>query len=148
MSDKNGALDWNDTIEKDTSFQVLPEGDYDFTVVNLQRGRHENTQSKIPPCPKAILTLRVGNDFIGYNDIDKHLLLHDKLVGLIADFFRSIGQKRHGEKLQMNWGSVIGSKGRCKVKIREFTRKNGEKSQSNEIEFLDPPKTEEAPKPW
>ena len=33
----------------------------------------------------------------------------------------------------MNWNAVIGSKGRCKVKVRNWTSNNGNPMQSNEI---------------
>ena len=54
------SFDWNDTIENDSSFVLLPAGDYDFTVTKFERARHQpGPNSKLPPCNKAVLTLEV-----------------------------------------------------------------------------------------
>ena len=52
---------------------------------------------------------------------------------MLCAFFTAIGQRKKGEKINMNWNAVIGSKGRCKVKIRNWTSNNGNPMQSNEI---------------
>ena len=50
--------------------------------------------------------------------------------------------KKAAKKLQMNWNTVIGARGRCKVGVRNWTGKDGQEYQSNQIEkFLDPPQT-------
>ena len=51
-------LGWNDTIEHDSEYTLLPEGDYDFEVTRLERARH-NGSAKLPACNKAVLTLRL-----------------------------------------------------------------------------------------
>ena len=38
----------------------------------------------------------------------------------ISAFFRCIGQKKHGEKLTMDWGKVVGSKGRAYIFKQRF----------------------------
>ena len=44
---------WDDEIQRDDSpFQVLPEGDYNFTVKKFERARHSGSE-KIPACNKA-----------------------------------------------------------------------------------------------
>lgn len=59
MNTENMILDWNDSIENDgQEFIVLPEGDYNFTVTDFERGRFPGS-AKIPACNKASLTLRV-----------------------------------------------------------------------------------------
>ena len=30
---------WDDEIENDNEFQILPDGDYNFTVTGFERGR-------------------------------------------------------------------------------------------------------------
>ena len=47
------AMDWEDTIENESNFRIIPEGDYSFTVSKLTRARY-NGGAKIGPCPKAI----------------------------------------------------------------------------------------------
>ena len=126
-------LGWDDEIEQDQKdWEPLPEGDYDFTVTAFERGRFEGSK-KLPPCNKAVVTISIESPEYGTATIMHNLFLHTKTEGLLSAFFCSIGQKKHGEKLRMNWQAVIGSKGRCKVGIREWTNKNGEVIKSNEI---------------
>ena len=52
-------LGWDEPIENEgPEFVILPEGDYDFQVVNLERGRH-NGSDKLPPCNKAIVHIKI-----------------------------------------------------------------------------------------
>ena len=62
------------------------------------------------------------------------LFLYRTVEWKIAAFFRSIGQKKHGEKLAMDWNKVIGAKGRCHVKQRDYTNNNGEERTVNDID--------------
>ena len=55
----NNIMDWDSAIESDgAQFIVLPEGDYAFTVTNFERSHYPGS-AKLPPCPKATLTLMV-----------------------------------------------------------------------------------------
>ena len=138
-------LGWDDQIEKDSEYTLLPEGDYDFEVLSFERGRH-NGSDKLPACNKAILSLRVYGD-AGETQMRHNLFLHTSVEGLLCAFFTSIGQRQKGERITMNWNAVIGSRGRCKVGIRSWLTDKGEKRESNEIKrFLEPeePVTSEA----
>ena len=133
------VLGWDDEIEKDgQDFVLLPEGDYNFKVTGFMRKQH-NGSAKLPPCPKAELDIELSDDK-GNSTVVKHsLFLHSRTEGLLSAFFIAIGQKKHGEKVRMNWNAVIGSTGRCKVAVREWTNDKGEKRQSNEIKkFYEP----------
>ena len=95
-------LQWDDTITKDASdFLLLPEGDYNFMVESFERGRHGGSE-KLPPCNKAILTLRIDAPE-GTAKITHNLFLHSKTEGMLSAFFTCIGQKKKGEPLKMNW---------------------------------------------
>ncbi|MBR5948420.1 MAG: DUF669 domain-containing protein [Clostridia bacterium] len=138
------AFDWNDSIEKDSEFTLLPEGEYDFTVEAFERGRHPGSD-KLPACNKAVLTLRVFDSTGNTSKIIHNLFLHSKCEGFLCAFFTAIGQRKHGEKLQMNWNTVIGSRGKCKVYIDKYTGNDGVERQSNKIaRFLEPVE----PKGW
>ena len=129
-------LDWNDTIEKDSSdFITLPEGDYDFMVESFDRARH-NGSDNLPPCNKAILKIRI-DDPAGTVIVTHNLFLHTKVEGLISAFFSSIGQKKKGEQLRMNWALVPGARGRLKLGIRKY-QKDGEDRTINEIKKFYP----------
>lgn len=128
---------WNDVIENDSSFVVLPEGEYDFTVEKFERGRHEGS-AKIPPCPKAILTLRVTGE-AGSASIETSLFLHSAMEWKLCQFFTCIGLRKHGEQMRMDWNRVQGARGRCKVTVRTYTKKDGGEGKANQIDdFLEP----------
>lgn len=132
-------LEWDDIIEQESEgWTLLPEGDYNFEVTGFERARHAGSE-KLPACNKAVLSIRCYDDNGNANTITHNLFLHRKTEGMLSAFFIAIGQKKHGEPLKMNWGEVIGSKGRCKVAIHEWKGKDGETKQSNDIKkFYDP----------
>lgn len=144
INDIGTELGWDDTIEKESAdFILLPEGDYQFTVKSFERARHPGSD-KLPPCNKAIIFCEI-KDALGTVSISKQLFLHTKTEGLLSSFFSSIGQKKKGEKLQMNWASVIGATGRCKVGIRDWVSEKGETMHSNEIKRFYPNDEPSAP---
>ena len=127
------GYDWEDEIVKENGeFVLLPEGDYDFTVAKFERNRH-NGSDKIPPCNKAVVTLTVwgADDKI---EIIENFLLCNKMEWKLSQFFLSIGLKKHGEPLRMNWNAAIGKKGKCKVIVNKYTDKNGNNRENNRIE--------------
>lgn len=136
MNDNNNQnmfLDWDDAIENDgQEFVILPEGDYNFTVTNFERGRYPGG-AKLPTCNKASLTLQVKTDD-GIAMIHTDLFLYRTVEWRISAFFRCIGQKKHGERLVMDWNKVVGSKGRAHFKPRNYTDKDGNERQANDVD--------------
>jgi hypothetical protein len=125
-------LGWNDTIENDgPDFITLPDGDYDFEIINMERARYAGGD-KLPPCNKAVVHVKIECEE-GVTIIKHNLFLHTKTEGILCSFFTAIGQRKHGEKLTMNWNKVVGSKGRCKVVVDKWTNDNGEEKTSNKI---------------
>ena len=129
----NMFLDWDDAIENDgQEFVILEEGDYNFTVTDFERGRFPGGP-KIPPCNKAALTLQVKTpDGVAICRTD--LLLYKTMEWKLSAFFRCIGQKKHGERLVMDWNSVKGSRGRAHFKPRTYIASNGEERQANDLD--------------
>lgn len=141
---QNQEIGWDDSIENDNEFTLLPEGDYQFTVTKFERARH-NGSEKLPPCNKAVLTLEV-TDGVNRAQIVHNLFLHRKCEGMLCAFFTAIGQRRHGEQLVPRWNQVIGSGGTCKVGVRTWTGNDGQPRQSNEIrKFYEPGQPASAP---
>ena len=134
---KDMLMDWNDSIETDGQEYVLfPEGDYNFTVTNFERGRFPGGP-KVPACNKASITVQV-NTQEGVATVKFDLLLYRSLEWRISAFFRCIGQKKHGEKLTMDWNKVMGSKGKAHFKQRTYTNNQGEEKATNDINrFID-----------
>lgn len=58
-NNQNMCMGWDDQIENDgQEFIILPEGGYNFTVTEFERGRFPGS-AKIPACNKVTLTLEV-----------------------------------------------------------------------------------------
>jgi hypothetical protein len=137
MAQDNRIMDWNDTIQDDgREFVILPEGDYFFTVTDFERARFPGS-AKLPACNKATLSLDIDNDK-GIATARVDLILYRTLEWRIASFFRSIGMKKHGEQVVMDWTKVVGARGKAHIKPRSYTGKNGEERQANNVEnFID-----------
>ncbi len=133
-------LDWNDAIENDSpDFILLEEGEYDFTVDHYDRERHPGSE-KLPPCKKAVLYLNVETPQ-GVATVRHNLFLHTRTEGMVCAFFTAIGQRQHGQRINMNWAAVPGARGRAKIGVREY---NGKKY--NEVKkFLEPAAPAAAP---
>ncbi len=132
MTERDYELDWDSEIENESpDFILLPEGDYDFTISHYERARHEGSD-KLPPCNKAIVYFNIETPQ-GTATIKHNFFLHSKTEGILCSFFCCIGQRKHGEKVSMNWPTVPGSTGKIHVTVREFTGKNGETVKINNI---------------
>ena len=137
MAYENGnqsrELSWDDVINKDSEFILLPDGEYEFKITDLEKSRYDGGD-KLPPCPMAIVTCEIETPD-GTAHIKNRLFLSTQTEGILTAFFASIGLKKKGEPLRMQWNKVVGATGRCKVTQREY---NG--STYNEIKrFLPAP---------
>lgn len=135
-----GALSWDSTIEKESSFVLLEPGEYNFTVKNMTRGQYTpGPSAKITePCPMAELELDVTDSKGQTATVKENLILHTSLEWKISQFFISIGQKVKGEPFVPNWGAVIGTSGRGEFDTRKYTA-NGEEREANQVKnFLEP----------
>lgn len=130
----DGALGWNDEITKDDEFELLPAGTYDFKVKSLERGYFDGSE-KMSACPKADLTLIVRDPVTGKEGkVFESLFLHSKSEWRLSQFFTSIGQKKKGEPLKMDWNKVPGSSGRLELTVNEYTsKKDGSKHENNRV---------------
>ncbi len=111
------ALDWeNINLQPSAEPQhtLLPPGDYDFTVIRLERGMHTaKPGGKIGDCPKAEISIRIESD-AGNTGMKERLFLDDSCLKIISSFFNSIGCYE-----SPTW-DIEGKTGRCKVKNREY----------------------------
>lgn len=115
MAESEGReLGWDDEIQKDSEFTLLPEGDYSFTVNRFERGRSSG-EGKLPACNMAIVYFDiVGNDG-AMTQVRENFILHSSLEWKLSQLFTSVGLKEKGEPLKMNWQALVGKTGRCKV---------------------------------
>jgi hypothetical protein len=138
--DLGTGLDWNAEISKESEFELLPPGTYDFTVEDMQRGEFQGSQ-KMSRCYKSDLTLRVSDPTTGKSGrVFDTLYLNSKAEWRLSQFFTSIGQKKHGEPLRMDWNKVVGSTGKLKLTIKKYTSsRTGEDRENNRVsEYLAP----------
>ena len=135
--ESDGAFGWDDEIEKEDAFVLLPEGDYWFKIMKVDKGRYDGGD-KISACPKAIVTFEVTAPDGQTATLTENFLLHQKMEWKLSQFFASIGMKAKGEKLRMNWSpAIIGKTGICKVIVHNYT-KDGNDRQTNRIDTLYP----------
>ena len=80
MSEFEKELGWDDVIEKESDFTLLPAGDYDFTITGFERARHEGSE-KLPPCNKAVVSIHIDAPE-GSTTIQHNLFLHSKCEGM------------------------------------------------------------------
>lgn len=134
----DGALGWEDEIQKEDSFVLLPEGDYWFRVTKFDKGRHEGS-AKISACPKAIVEFCVTAQDGSSVTVTENFLLHQKMEWKLSQFFAAVGMKQKGEKLKMNWSpALIGKTGVCKIIVHEYTGNDGQTHKTNRIDKLYP----------
>lgn len=131
MSDFERELGWDDQIaDEGGEYEPLPEGDYNFTVKSVERARSKG-EGKLPACNMAKVTLTVHGD--RDREITVNLVLHSTLEWKLSQFFLSIGMKKHGEPLHMNWPGAVTKTGNCHVTVRTFKKKDGGEGKSNDI---------------
>ena len=144
------AMDWDDVIKDDGEYSgeetvVLPEGNYPFEVIKTEKSWYDGS-SKIPACNMAKVYLRVDGGELGKTLCVENIYLLDRLEWKAAAFLRSVGMKKHGEPTQ--WRKLVqcdGESGRCHVYVDEYTGRDGQTRQSNQVKnFFD--KEEEKPK--
>jgi len=128
------AFGWDSEIKNDGGdFKLLDPGKYPFTVKTLEKSYH-NGSSKVPPCPMAIVTLRVN----GETDVTERFMLDDSLEWKLCQFFTAIGDRKSGEALKMNWDAIYGKSGWVEIEHREY-EKEGEKRKANQVaRYIDP----------
>lgn len=133
--DRDFGMGWDDEILEEGAYTLVPDGDYDFVVKTFERGLYEPKEgSKLPRCNKATLSIEISNATGEKTTIEHRLFLCKSHEWKLSEFFKAIGQKKHGEAAKMNWNAVPGSRGRCKVGRRDY---NG--NTYNEIKkFYDP----------
>ena len=144
--DRGQALGWDDeAVVEDSSYEVLPNGTYDYEVTGFDRGRFDGS-ANMGPCPMAKVRLRCvgvdgatasGTGFVNF-------YLNTKTLWKITQFLKSTGildpETPEGQTYPISIFSkdnAIGATGRCKVKVTQ-TKRDGKTYDNNEFTFLMP----------
>lgn len=147
MTNQNytGALSWDSEISQESSFTLLPEGTYKFTIEKMERSQYTpSPHSSIRDVsPMAELTLRIASPEHGETSIKENLILHTKMEWKISELLLAIGQKKKGEPTQPNWSQIPMSEGWAEVEVNEYTNKDGQDRKNNRVKRFIP--LDEAP---
>ena len=125
-------LSWDSEISKESEFELLPAGTYKFTVQSVERGRFAGSE-KMNACPSATLSLKLSGPDGAEGTVQDTLYLNSKAEWKLSQFFTSIGQKKKGETLRMNWNLVPGSSGELELTVNEYTAKDGSQKKNNRV---------------
>ena len=128
----NYELAWDSEITKELEFELLPDGEYAFTVESVERGRYSGSD-KLAACPMAKLSLRVSDENGNQGVVLDTLYLNSKAEWKLSQFFTAIGQKKKGETLRMNWNLVPAASGKLELTVNEYIDKNGTKKKNNRV---------------
>lgn len=132
-----------------SGFTLLPPGDYDFTVVNLEQSRYTpGPNSKIGACKKVTLTLRVNSPEGNPVDLKHNLFMWGTTVGMIAQYQDSIGIHKSGEPVRFDWRQDlhIGKTGRLKLDNKPYVNsRTGQELPTNNIVRLYPKEVSSQP---
>ena len=135
LMQNNGCLDWDAEISGDLpEYLILPEGDYQFRVADMERGRHEETDW-MPACPQATVTLEIATGE-GTALVRTIFYLHDRGMRKLTAFFRAIRFQKKGQPMKMNWPGVPGAWGRAHFRPRTFTGRDGQEHQANGLAYF------------
>ncbi|MCU7363624.1 hypothetical protein [Lactococcus petauri] len=144
MNNDMEILGWDDEVEEGSPFVLLPEGEYPFVITNLEKGIYEkpaNRESKIPAnAPKATVTIEIQSPTGETTTLTENFYLYKKMQWKINQFFTSIGAPKNAEgKVKMNWGTVLGARGKVKLIVNTYKDRSGNDAQNNRIDsFLEP----------
>lgn len=119
------AFSWDDEYtEVEDSFQIVPPGDYDFTIVDFERARFEGSD-KMPACPMAKITYEVQTADGTKGRIRQNLFLHSKSQWQLTNFACAIGMMERGDgHFKIAWNQLIGATGRMQVSVRKYNNKD------------------------
>lgn len=136
-------IGWDDEISGEAQeYVVLPAGVYDFTVMRYAR-EHFPGSAKMCACGQIDLFLAIEGQ-----TVRDTLYMNKKAEWRITQFLISVGLMQEGIPCRINWPAIPGAQGRCELKIRDWTGKDGETHQSNEVKrFLKPEQDEDGPVP-
>lgn len=136
MEDKSEMMsfDWDDEIEEkpQPKFELMPDGDYLFTVTGFERSMWNGSEkSKVPPCKQAEyeLTFEFKNEKNEpcVQKLTLRLRLHTSVSFQIFNFFNGIGLHKSGDGMKkFPWEKAIGKTGIAKVS--HYLNKNNGKT--------------------
>ena len=124
--EESAGFGWDDEVVEQ-AFEVMPEGDYHFTVTGMERGWYEPKRpGKISACNQADIELTFkwlnANGLHRNNKLTYSLKLTQSLAWLIFQFFEGIGLHKPGDGMtRFPWDQIVGKTGIAKITQQEGT---------------------------
>lgn len=135
MSQQGYEIGYDGTIKNDSSYVLLKEGECEFRIDRYERARHEGSE-KIPPCNKVTVYFTIRDADENEAEVRENYILWSTLEWKLSELFMSVGLKKKGEELRMNWDALPGKRGTCEV-FHDPDRKDPSKVY-NRIRRLNP----------
>ena len=131
----NSVMDWNDVIEDDGQEYVLLLKRIITSLLLILKKEDSLVVQKF------LLQIKKQNQFkffseMGVASMKFDLILSKALTWKLSAFFRSIGQKKRGEKITMDWNKVLGAKGRAHIKQKVYTNQSDEEKNINDLDYF------------
>lgn len=121
MAENTQAFGWDDEVNE-SEFEIIPDGDYAFTVSAFEKAYFEpkSADSKIGACQQANIEFTINwRNSAGIertNKVIHKLKLWRSLEFLIYQFFESIGLRKKGDGTTvMPWNQIVGRTGICQI---------------------------------
>lgn len=131
------AIGFDDVITIDDERQettVLPAGDYEFSVVKIEKRQVKGGDYLGRSAIKALLKVETDE---GVSLADWFMILDDKFKWKIVQFARAIGvieeNAPKGTQFKMDWNNLVGSTGSCQLSIEDYEYE-GKHGQRNKVE--------------
>ena len=135
-------LDWNDEIQDDgQDFEPVPAGDYNVTIERFERSRSKG-EGKLPACNMAVVYFTVHAPERDVT-VRENYILHTSVEWKLSELFCSVGLKKKGEPLRMDWQALPGKTARAKIGLYPG-RKNPDRKY-NQIDTLYPKEENDTP---
>ena len=111
-------LEFDDVITNDGEpFEPLEPGDYQFKIINYERSQYEpSANSSIPRCKMATVHFEIIVPGGETRELKENYHMHTKMEWKLSQLFASVGLKKKGEPLRMDWNALPGLTGKCKIK--------------------------------
>lgn len=123
-------MDWDTPIDDSPARELLPAGDYDFTIDRFDREWYDGSE-KTRACKRAVIYLNVISPDGTETQIRDSLLLTRKLSWRISQLFIGVGLMKEGEeKYVPEWEKLPGLTGRAKIKV-DVNKDDPEKKYNN-----------------
>lgn len=125
---------------EEQEYILLAPGEYEFTIDSVNYGDY-NGSTKIPACGMVTVNMHVDTEK-GRSLLSNRFYVCKECSGLIAAFFKSVGDLKDGQRtFTPDWDALAGKKGIVKTSQREY---NG--NIYNQIDRFLPPKKQVAKK--